>query len=68
MLHRDACGVQDILQRWNIQPEDSHAECKQDSRKEKQILRAFVEGGWMIEYRPTAGADGHQIEPLPWEC
>jgi hypothetical protein len=55
------------LELRNIEPENSDAEGKDNGREEEEVLRAFVEGWWMLENRETPGSDCHEIKPLPVE-
>ena len=64
MLCRDASSIERALQLRDIQPEDSHDEREEHSRKQVPVLREVVEEWWVLKDAETAGAEGHQREPL----
>ncbi len=59
MLSGDATRTQYILQLRDIEPEYRHAERERDSWEEVEILRGFVEGGWVLEDGKSARAHTH---------
>ena len=65
MLGRNLTRCKHFLQLRDVEPEDSHHKREGDSGEEVQVLRGFVEGGWVLEDAEAAGADSHQAEPLP---
>lgn len=65
MLSRNPTRAQHILQLRNIKPENRHDERECDGWEEVEVLGCFVEGGRMLEDGETAGAEGHEGEPLP---
>ena len=65
MFRRYLTRVQHSLQLWYVQPENGHNESEEDCREEGEVLGSRVEGGRVREDGEAAGADGHQVEPLP---
>lgn len=49
MFHRNPTSTQGLLELWNVEPENRHDEREYDGGEDVEILRGFVEAGWMLE-------------------
>lgn len=65
MLDRRLQGRQYDVYLLDVRPEDGHARCKRESRKERQALDPFTECRWMLQEAQAAGATRHEDESLP---
>jgi len=65
VLSRDLAGPKDRVELGHVQEEDGDYKGEEDRWEQKEVSRRFTEEGWVLQDRETAGAGGHEIEPLP---
>jgi hypothetical protein len=58
-------GAEHGLEDGDVEPKDGHEQRKDDGGEQPEVLRQLVEGRRVLEDAPAAGANGHEVEPLP---
>ena len=65
MFDGRASSAQNVLESWDIQPDDSDSESCKDGGEQEKVLRAFVEQRRVLEDGQMTVSDSHEVEELP---
>lgn len=65
MLDGHLGGAEHGLEDGDVEPKYGHEQRKDDGGEQPEVLRQLVKGRGVLEDAPAAGADGHEVEPLP---
>jgi hypothetical protein len=62
---RSFCCAKSSLELGHVEEEDGNDEGEANGWEEVPIARFLAEQWWMLDNRQAAGADCHEVEPLP---